>query len=147
MKCFRWAARGFLAAVRTERNMRIHLCVAWYVLTGGFVTKLRPEEWCAVLLCFGLVLGLECVNTALEALCDRTCPERDPLIAKAKDAAAGGVLAGAVCAAAVGCVIFFSQGRPALALDWFLGHPALGLIQAALLLPWCYFIFFWRPKT
>ena len=68
--------------------MRIHLCVAWYVLAGGFVTQLRPAEWCAVLLCFGLVLGLECVNTALEALCDRTCPERDPLIGKAKDAAA-----------------------------------------------------------
>ena len=147
MKNFRWAARGFFTTVRTERNMRIHLCVAWYVLAAGLVTRIRLAEWCMVFLCFGLVLGLECVNTALEALCDKTCPERDPLIQKAKDAAAGGVLAAAACEAAAGCVIFFGQGRPLLALHWFAGHPVLGMLLVVLLLPWCYFIFFWRPKT
>ena len=144
MKPFACAAQGLGFAVRTQRNMRIHLCFTFYVLWAGYVTKLSPAEWAAVLLCCGLVIGLECLNTALEQFCDRVCPERDEKIRAAKDAAAGAVLAAAILSAVVGCVLFFTGGRPAAALQWFLARPAAVLIFAATLAAWLILIFYRR---
>lgn len=120
--------------------MRIHLCFAFYVVAAGIVTELRPVEWCAVLAFCGLVLGLECLNTALERLCDKVSPEQDARIGFAKDAAAGGVLAAAVCAAVGGCILFFSEGRPWVALEFIEQKPTAAVIIVLTLPLWINFI-------
>ena len=61
------------------------------------------------LLLFALVLSLELVNTALEAVVDLVTSERKPLAKKAKDAAAGAVLMSAIIAAILGGIIFFPK--------------------------------------
>ena len=124
MKSFRDAFRGILTALGQERHMRFHLCMGYFVVWAGFVTRLSPGEWAAILLCLGLVASLELVNTALERLCGQVTREYSPLIRTAKDCAAGAVLCSAIASALVGCVVFFSQGRPALAMDYFLSHKA-----------------------
>ncbi len=58
-----------------------------------------------LLLCFGLVFGLEYLNSALERLANRVDAEWHELIRDAKDFAAAGVLAGALAAAVVGVLI------------------------------------------
>ena len=55
---------------------------------------------------FGLVMGLETVNTAIEAVVDLVTEEKRPLAKKAKDAAAGAVLIAAIMAAGAGLLIF-----------------------------------------
>ncbi len=140
MKCFCWAFRGLVRVVREEQNMRIHLCFAFYVVIAGIVTELDPSEWCAALAFCGLVLGLECLNTALERLCDKVSPEWDARIGFAKDAAAAGVLAAAVCAAVGGCILFFSEGRPRLALEFAKEKPAAAVIIVLTLPLWIYCI-------
>jgi diacylglycerol kinase (ATP) len=55
-----------------------------------------------VLLASALVLAAELVNTAVEAVVDLLAPERRPMAAAAKDAAAGAVLVSAAVAVAVG---------------------------------------------
>ena len=131
MKCFVYAARGFAYAVRTQRNMRVHLGAAFYVVLAGFVTDLSAAEWAAVLLCIGLVLALELVNTAIEKTCDSITKEYAEPIKRAKDCAAGAVLCASAVAAVVGCIVFFGQGRPYTAWEYFTGHP---LCTAALVL-------------
>ena len=123
MKCFVYAARGFAYAVRTQRNMRIHLGAAFYVMLAGFVTDLSACEWAAVLLCVGLVLALELVNTAIEHTCDSITKEYAEPIKCAKDCAAGAVLCASAIAAVVGCIIFFWHGRPYAAWKFFTEHP------------------------
>jgi len=144
VKSFGFARDGLLYAVRTQRNMRIHLCFAFYIIWAGFVVKLTAPEWAVVLLCCGLVMGLECLNTALEQLCDRVCPERDEHIRIAKDAAAGAVLTSALFSAAAGCVLFFSGDRPEIALRWFLVRPAAVAALAVTLTAWMILIFYRR---
>ena len=51
------------------------------------------------------MLAAEALNTALEALADRVAPDQHPLVAKAKDVAAGGVLLAAVAAAVMGLLV------------------------------------------
>ena len=58
-----------------------------------------------VLLACGLVLTLELMNTAVEALVDLVSPQPHPLAKVAKDAAAGAVLVGAFFAVLVGAAI------------------------------------------
>ena len=58
---------------------------------------------------FGLVMALEMVNTAVEAVVDLVTEERKPLAKLAKDAAAGAVLIAAIMAAIAGMIIFIPK--------------------------------------
>jgi diacylglycerol kinase (ATP) len=102
----RYALRGLWTAICSERNMRIHITAVFYVSAYGVIAKLEPWAWCAVILCFGLVLSLETLNAALERLGDEISKENRPLIGAAKDMAAGAVLIAAVMAAAVAAIVF-----------------------------------------
>lgn len=140
MNCFRWAFRGLSHVIREERNMRIHLCFTFYVIILGIVTKLHPTEWCVILIFCGLVLSLECLNTALERLCDKVSLEFDTHIGFAKDAAAGSVLIATICAATGGCILFFSNGRPRLILEFVKEKPITAVIIVLTLPLWIYCI-------
>ena len=97
---------GLAHAIRSEQNMRIHCAAAVGVVVAGFVFALAAWEWVAVVLCIGLVISAECMNTAVERLADRVTPDIDPLIKHAKDCGSAGVLVVAVMAAVVGGVVF-----------------------------------------
>ena len=79
------------------------------VVTAGFVFHITPVEWCICLTLFGLVMALEMVNTAVEAVVDLVTKERRPLAKLAKDAAAGAVLIAAIMAAIAGMIIFIPK--------------------------------------
>lgn len=99
------AVRGILAAVADERNVRIHCGIALAAVVFGIILRISLVEWALIVFAIGLVLSAELINTAVEHLADRVTKKRDPLIARAKDTAAGGVLIAAVAAAAVGVIV------------------------------------------
>lgn len=103
---FRCAGAGIREAWRTQRNLRIHLVTgAVVVVVGGWLT-LDALRWAVLVLAMGLVLGLELVNSAIEALGDAVTTEDHPLVGNAKDAAAGAVLLASLSALIVGlCVL------------------------------------------
>ena len=98
-KSFGYAFAGIFAVVTKERNMKIHCVAMVCVVIAGFVFHITPVEWCICLTLFGLVMALEMVNTAVEAVVDLVTEERKPLAKLAKDAAAGAVLIAAIMAA------------------------------------------------
>lgn len=106
IKPFLYAIAGVFAAVRGERNMRIHLVAAAAVVSLGAWLGLSACEWAAILISCALVMSLECLNTAIEAAVDLASPEIHPLAKKAKDCAAGAVLLAATGSAIVGCIVF-----------------------------------------
>ena len=92
--------------IRKERNMRIHCLAVILVTAAGTFFGLTAVEWCICLLLFGMVISLELVNTAVEAVVDLVTEEKKPLAKIAKDTAAGAVLFTAVMAVIIGCIIF-----------------------------------------
>ena len=104
-RAFACAARG-IADTAHERNFRIELAFLVLCVVLGFAFGISAVEWLACLICFGLVLGGECLNSAIEAVVDLACPEQAELARRAKDAAAGGVLVFSLASLAVGLVIF-----------------------------------------
>ena len=106
-------ARSFAAAfaglghlLRHEPNAQIHAGLAALAAALGLWLGLTPAEWAVLAALFGLVIGLEAMNTAIEALADLAMPQRDPRVATIKDVAAAGVLVGALAAAAAGLALF-----------------------------------------
>ncbi len=108
-KSFGYAFQGIGNTILHERNMQIHCTVAVLVVIFGFILHISVWEWMVCLLLFAIVMSLELVNTALEAVVDLATEERKPLAKKAKDAAAGAVLMSAIIAAILGGIIFFPK--------------------------------------
>jgi len=94
---FRYASLGFLYAVRTQRNFRIHLVIGVVAVSLATVLHLPTMELALIILTCGLVMALELVNTALEAVVDLSVGREYHLLAKiAKDTAAGAVMVAAM---------------------------------------------------
>jgi diacylglycerol kinase (ATP) len=103
---FGYAFRGIDTIVRTQRNAQIHLAATVLVLALGAVANLSPPEWCLISFSIAGVWVAEALNTAIEFLADAAVPDHHPLVGKAKDVAAGGVLVAALNAVVVGTVVF-----------------------------------------
>ncbi|OLV18389.1 diacylglycerol kinase [Deinococcus marmoris] len=97
---FAWA--GIRHAYRSQANFRIEV---WAGVLALVVAALLRAPLAPVALACALVLGLELVNTALEAVVDLASPELHPLAKVAKDAAAGAVLIASAGALVVGLVV------------------------------------------
>ncbi|MCU0429100.1 MAG: diacylglycerol kinase family protein [Cytophagaceae bacterium] len=89
-----------------ENNFRIQSCVAVLVLIQALVFNITAVEMMLVILCIGMVLSMEMVNTALERLCDYVQPNYDPRIGQIKDLSAGAVLLISTFSALLGLCIF-----------------------------------------
>jgi diacylglycerol kinase (ATP) len=103
---FNFAFQGVIHAVRTQRNMRVHLLIAIAVLIVAVVIGVTRIELIALVLVIAFVLITEMINSALEAAIDVATTSFDPMAKLAKDMAAGAVLISTVAAAAVGFLIF-----------------------------------------
>lgn len=106
---FNYAIEGILYAVRTQRNMRIHMIAALIVLTACFFYDISKMELLAITITITMVISAEILNTAIEAAIDATTNYYHPLARIAKNAAAGGVLITAINAVVVGYIIFWDK--------------------------------------
>ncbi len=107
LRSFHHAFEGIMYATRTQPNMRVHLVIAALVLAATLVLRLERFYVVATVVLVSLVLSLELVNTAVEAIVDLLTVAHHPLAKTAKDAAAGAVLIAAVGAAIAGYLIFY----------------------------------------
>lgn len=146
VRSFRFAIHGFRYAIDNERNMRIHLMVALFVLEFSFFYGIDRMQYALLFMMFGLVLTAEMLNTAIEALVNLETQSFTPLARVAKDVAAGAVFVLAIAAVAVAVLIFgefprlFAAAQQIAAHPWFLA----GFLFEALL---AYaFIFRWEKR-
>ncbi|GGN96741.1 diacylglycerol kinase family protein [Saccharibacillus kuerlensis] len=115
---FQNAWDGVLATASTERNFKVHLALCAAVLLLGALLQVSRLDWGLLCMAIGLVLSAELMNTAVEAAVNLTVGERiHPMAKKAKDAAAGAVLASALFAAVIGLIVFIPP-LLRLAKDW-----------------------------
>lgn len=135
-KSFFYAARGIFSCLKTERNMRVHFCAAFYTAVLMPFYGFSAAEKCVVFLTVAAVIAAEAMNTAVEALTDKACPERSRYAELAKDASSGAVLVTAVGAAAVGFTLFFKPRIIKSTAMWFLSHKLALIGMIATLVGW-----------
>ena len=93
----KYALKGILYSLATQRNFRIQFFIAVVALALGIWLKLDLEKLAIIILTVVLVLSLELINTAIESVVDLAIGRKfHPLARIAKDCAAGSVLIAAV---------------------------------------------------
>lgn len=89
---FTCAVDGLVHTLRTEPNTRIELAAAAVAAIAGIWLRIEPGDWALLALTIGIILALEAVNSAIEAIVDLVAPEYHELARIAKDCAAGAML-------------------------------------------------------
>ncbi|QNQ11427.1 diacylglycerol kinase [Sphingomonas alpina] len=108
-----FAVAGWQAAWRRERSFRTQACCAVLAIVALLILRPSPIWWTLIVVTSALVLALELINSALEAVIDRFHPKIHPEIKAAKDMLAGAVLAISVAALIVAVALVTTQA-PAL---------------------------------
>jgi diacylglycerol kinase (ATP) len=106
---FHYAFQGILYAAKTQPNMRTHLVIAAVVLFATLWLRVDRPYVIAIIAMIALVISLELVNTAVEAIVDLLTVAHHPLAKTAKDAAAGAVLIASIGAVIVGYIVFYQS--------------------------------------
>lgn len=105
-KSFGYALAGISVLISSQHNAWIHAFISLMVIVAGFLFRVTAIEWIMLIFAIVMVLIAEALNTAIELLCDFVSPDRQELIRKTKDVAAGAVLLAATGAAIIGLIIF-----------------------------------------
>lgn len=98
----RCARRGLSQAWQQQPNLRLEVFIG---LAAALLALWLGTGLVAVLLSSALVLSLELINSAVEALVDLISPGQHPLAGVAKDLSAAAVLLAALGAAVVGLLV------------------------------------------
>ena len=106
LRSFVYAGRGIRTLLMSQHNAWIHLTASLLVVSGAIAFRLERLEWMVLIATLVAVWTAESLNTAIELVCDVASPEFHPLVAKAKDVAAGAVLICALGAVAIGALVF-----------------------------------------
>ncbi len=105
-RAFKNAGAGIVYAVRTQRNVRVDLCFAAVAIVLAIVLDIALDQWALVILCIGIVLAFEVMNTAVEAVVDLVSPHYHILAKRAKDCAAGAVYLCAIASVFVAAFVY-----------------------------------------
>ncbi|GLV56971.1 diacylglycerol kinase [Dictyobacter sp. S3.2.2.5] len=103
---FGFAFQGLWYAIRTQRNIRVHLTMAVLAILLGVLLHISSIEFALVFIAISGVFIAEMINTAIELCIDLASPNYHPLAKIAKDVAAGAVLVNAILSIIIALFIY-----------------------------------------
>jgi diacylglycerol kinase (ATP) len=106
---FRYSIEGFRAAWQHEHAFRQEVMVAVPATVVALLLKISAFEKLALIVVLGLVLLVELINAAIEAVVDRVSLERHPLSKAAKDLGSAAVALAIAIAAATWAVVLYNR--------------------------------------
>lgn len=140
---FLHAFRGLGLCIHGERNFRVHMVAAFYVTVFALLGRASVEQAALLCICFGLTMGAELMNTAIERLCDRQASGYDGFVRNAKDIAAAGVFVCAAACVAVGVCVFLAGGVLLTALQYIFAHLWIAMVLVVTVPVALWFIFYY----
>ncbi len=103
---FHYAFGGLWYALRTQRNMRVHVLIALIAIVLGIILRISAVEFALVFVAIAGVFIAEMFNTVIELCVDLASPDYHPLAKIAKDVSAGAVLLSAMLSIVIGLFVF-----------------------------------------
>lgn len=133
VKSLGYALKGIWTGIKEERNVRIDIVAAFYVLIfSKFYDLTLTQNIILVLICFN-VLAFELMNTAVERAVDKPDKEHYMQAGAAKDTAAGGVLLAATGAVVAGIMLFWDIAVFKKIFVFFTANPLMLICLAVTL--------------
>lgn len=106
---FNNAINGIIAAIKSERNMKIHVFAAIVVFILSLLFDISKTEFMIVCIAVSMVIVSELFNTAIEEIVDMITTGYHPKVKIIKDVAAGAVMASTFFAVIIGYFVFFEH--------------------------------------
>ena len=104
---FRNARKGMRLVLKSEINIRVHICIALVVLFMAYLLNFSLEKYCILILTIAFVIVSEMLNSAIEFALDAVFHNRySKLVGMAKDISAGAVMIASVVAVIIGILLF-----------------------------------------
>jgi len=103
---FKYAIEGVLFSIRHNRNLRIHIGVAFLIIAASIFFRVNAFEMGILGIMILLVICLEMINSAIEEMVDLIIREHRQQAKIAKDVSAGMVLVASIGSVIVGILIF-----------------------------------------
>ncbi len=104
---FCYAFNGIRTAIKGERNIKIMIGFFIAMIAVAIWLQFDIYAWIVLLLASGCTFAAELLNTAIEEVVDLVCPRMDEKAGRAKDIAAGAVLALSIACAIVGLLLIW----------------------------------------
>ena len=102
----KYAFDGLKYAYKNEQSMTVHIVVTILVIMFGFIFEISSYEWIIVVLCIGIMMCVELVNTSIEAVVDLVTKKYNEKAKVAKDVAAAVSVMFSITSIIVGLIIF-----------------------------------------
>ena len=109
LKSIGFALKGALYLLKTEASIQVQFALTILITALGFYFNISRMEWMFQLLAVGIVMGIEGLNTAIEAMSDFIHPENHNKIGLIKDIAAGAVFIASIFALMIGLIIYIPR--------------------------------------
>lgn len=106
---FKYSFDGLKYAYLNEQSLTIHISVAIVVILAGILLKITQMQWLFILMCIGIIMATELINTSIEATIDLISPEYNQLAKIAKDTASAAVFVFSFVALSGGLIIFIPK--------------------------------------
>ncbi len=81
----KFSLEGLIYAYRYEQSLWVHAIATIFAISLGIIFRIKLSEWAIVFIALGVILGMELINTAIEAAVDLVTLEVHPLAKIAKD--------------------------------------------------------------
>jgi diacylglycerol kinase len=105
LSAFGYAFKGAYDLLANQAPSKIHMLAFVGMMAICWGLGFPLWKWVAVLICSGMVLAAEALNTAVEYVVDLVSPDYHVLAGKAKDVAAAAVLFASVASGAVAILL------------------------------------------
>jgi diacylglycerol kinase len=100
------ALRGLRYVIKNERNFKIELIVAVFIVIGAIIFNIKVWEFIVIIFLITWILVTELINTVVERVVDILEPRVHPFARLIKDIMASVVLISSLMSILVGLLIF-----------------------------------------
>jgi len=107
IKSFGYAFKGLFKIFHEEQNLQIQAAIALVAVSLGLYCRIKPIEWCVLLIMITMVILMEVINSAVERVADVLRPRINTYVKEIKDIAAAAVMLASLSAVIVGIIIFY----------------------------------------
>lgn len=106
---FKVAFEGLKEGMTSDFSIQLQLMFSVLAIIIAFIFRFNEIEWAIWLICIGLVVTLEFLNSAFEQMLDRFDPSYHALTKRAKDLGAAAVLVSALISLVIGLLFMFKH--------------------------------------
>lgn len=97
---------GLAYSYKNEQSMLIHAVCTIVTIICGIAFNIKLSEWAIMFIALGFILGMELLNTAIEAVVDLVTLEIHPLAKIAKDCGSAATLVATLVAIVISLFVF-----------------------------------------